>query len=321
MNLFLNIRNRLSMLLCLVLSSITALAGDLVIISDHIEPFQAKVGSEHEQYYFIEGTNFGSGQIVNLDISDPNFTISSGGSYESSLQFIASSSGSIDGQIAIKYAPLDSGPHNTSIVHSGNEIQTMSVDLNGSTGSLPVSFIFFKVKMAGSTLVLDWATASERNNNHFDLEMMTDLEKGFERIGRVPSKDKNTMSVTVYRFEHPLVDAFGTYYFRLKQVDLDGTYVYSETISLALSEKQRSAPKLAPNPATIASQLHVFSKEPSQMNVKISNMKGEEVYQKVYGLRSGENSFLLDLDDHLKSGLYILTTEINGKVSRLRLLK
>lgn len=94
---------------------------------------------------------------------------------------------------------------------------------------LPVEFIFFKPSQVARGVKLDWATASERNSSHFNIERSTN-GLTFEMIGSVGasgnSSNKNNYS---YLDEEPLI---GTTYYRLKQVDLDDTYEYSNLVSV-----------------------------------------------------------------------------------------
>ncbi len=94
---------------------------------------------------------------------------------------------------------------------------------------LPVELTHFDAALIGDIVLLDWATASERNNDHFVIERSVD-GISWEEIGR--EYGYGTTSVPhSYRFtdEHPL---YGVSYYRLKQVDFDGKYDYSPVRSV-----------------------------------------------------------------------------------------
>ncbi|MBP6642326.1 MAG: T9SS type A sorting domain-containing protein [Flavobacteriales bacterium] len=94
---------------------------------------------------------------------------------------------------------------------------------------LPIELLSFEGETQGTTNHLTWSTATERNNDHFDLERSADGQS-FIRIGSLPGVG-NSQQVTDYALidERPLQ---GLNYYRLKQVDLDGTATYSNVVTL-----------------------------------------------------------------------------------------
>jgi hypothetical protein len=95
---------------------------------------------------------------------------------------------------------------------------------------LPVELIKFTVTKADNDAMIHWVTATEVNNNYFDVEHSTNGED-FVQIGRVNSKNSNSTSVQNYDFKHTKT-AKGINYYRLKQVDFDGTFEYSDIRSV-----------------------------------------------------------------------------------------
>ena len=86
--------------------------------------------------------------------------------------------------------------------------------------TLPVTLASFNAKAAGRMANLDWATASEANNAYFDVERSADA-RSFTSLGRGTTAARQTYSFT------DEVPANGANYYRLKQVDTDGTFSYS----------------------------------------------------------------------------------------------
>jgi hypothetical protein len=96
---------------------------------------------------------------------------------------------------------------------------------------LPIELTQFDVQNTeGSKNQLTWSTASELNNKHFDIERSTDGTT-FHRIGQVKGNNKPSS----YQF----VDnqPFATSYYRLRQIDFDGTETLSKVVSVALKGK------------------------------------------------------------------------------------
>jgi hypothetical protein len=99
------------------------------------------------------------------------------------------------------------------------------VEAGGSDNPLPIELLFFEAQ-ANSNVVLEWATATEINNDYFVIERSEDGEFFYE-IGQVKGNG-NTNDVISYSYEDKFVLA-STEYYRLKQVDFDGRFEIFET--------------------------------------------------------------------------------------------
>ena len=107
----------------------------------------------------------------------------------------------------------------------------------------PVELTAFNLRGEGRSVVAEWETASERDNSYFSLERSADV-RSFEAVGRVDGKG-TTASVSKYVFEdkNPMV---GINYYRLRQVDLNGTFTFSAVKSYTVRESGALA--VLPNP-------------------------------------------------------------------------
>ncbi len=104
----------------------------------------------------------------------------------------------------------------------------------GSEGSLPVELLYFEARRAaGQSVGLDWATASELNNKGFEIEHSVD-GRSFSYVHFLAGAGTSSLKQE-YRFTHTQ-PAVGTNYYRLKQVDHDGNYDYSEVRAVQLSD-------------------------------------------------------------------------------------
>ncbi|MEO7311198.1 MAG: polysaccharide lyase family protein [Chitinophagaceae bacterium] len=101
------------------------------------------------------------------------------------------------------------------------------ISLEAIVGALPVTLLAFDAKATNDKKVqLSWRTATESNNSHFEIEQSTD-GRSFTTIGRVTAAP-NATNGSSYLFTHS-TPADGINYYRLKQVDNDGKFVYSVT--------------------------------------------------------------------------------------------
>jgi hypothetical protein len=115
-----------------------------------------------------------------------------------------------------------------------------------SLNALPVTWLSFEARATdGGSIALDWATATETQNDYFAVERSADGAR-FTEIGRVPGAGNSTTVQTyAFRDENPLP---GLNYYRLRQVDADGQYAFSRTVAVTTS-KNAPALTIAPNPA------------------------------------------------------------------------
>lgn len=103
-----------------------------------------------------------------------------------------------------------------------------SIQVSNPTCSLPIELIYFNgEKKTCKQNVLTWATATENNNDHFEIERSTDAIN-FKKIKEIPGA-VNSFETRKYVYEDYNPDS-GINYYRLKQVDLDGTYKYKTII-------------------------------------------------------------------------------------------
>ena len=101
--------------------------------------------------------------------------------------------------------------------------------VKSSGAALPVELLYFYAEKEGNNVRLDWQTATELNNSHFDVEWSRD-GVSFEKIGQVQGAG-TTNDINFYDFLHTS-PASGLNYYRLKQVDLDGKFEYTDILSV-----------------------------------------------------------------------------------------
>ncbi len=119
--------------------------------------------------------------------------------------------------------------------------------LSGSA-PLPVELIAFSAIRQGSAVQVAWATASEKNSAYFVVERSAD-SRTFEALARVEAQGSSTA-----RHDYGTLDRSplgGTSYYRLRQVDRDGTVTYTNVVAVRFDSKTGTPTLVAyPNPAT-----------------------------------------------------------------------
>ena len=189
-----------------------------------------------------------------------------------------------------------------------------SVEVN-SFGVLPVELASFKGRATQSNIELEWSTASEENNAYFAVERSADA-KQFEQIGQVAGHG-TTAVLTHYTFADntPLN---GTAYYRLRQVDEDGTYALSKVISVNFAQRKEQAVKLYPTPATDQVQVELPGTR-AYYALLVYDLSGRRVLTQQ--VQPDSNTHTLDVSK-LRSGAYVLVLlDETGQQHSSRFLK
>jgi RHS repeat-associated protein len=113
---------------------------------------------------------------------------------------------------------------------------------------LPVTWLYFKGKTVSKNNLLDWATANEQNTKSFDVERSLNGTV-FNKIGNVAAAGNSNQSNN-YQYTDPNIDRLNseTMFYRLKQIDLDGNFKYSNIVRLRYVDKNPIHSIVYPNP-------------------------------------------------------------------------
>ncbi len=187
--------------------------------------------------------------------------------------------------------------------------------LSSSFNALPVELISFEAKTNLANIELNWATASEYNNDYFELEKSADAED-WQVIGQV-SGQGSSQHITQYRF----IDQFpfaGLQYYRLKQVDFDGSYTYSKTILAEHPGTDTPLFQVFPNPVT-TNQIQIKALTFDKItDLQIIDLQGKGIKVIVKELNRG--TYMADLSE-LPQGLYVTIIHTARGTYRTKLLK
>ncbi len=254
-----------------------------------------------------------SGKTINLQKQvDIRFT---GNVTVSSTTVFTASTGNATIQVAglIITANNGGGNGNLSIAQLNALLALLPapVSLETALAALPVEFISFTGKpMKDKTVAINWATATESNNKEFEVEYSAD-GKVFKMVDKVKGAG-STFIRQDYTFEHRTATA-GINYYRLKQVDYDGAFEYSDVISVELSTKLGSY-RLFPNPVKEANFSITFQGEEELNAVRLYNITGQEI--RISPSLSG----VYQLPASLQKGTYIVRMELEGETYLERLV-
>ena len=171
---------------------------------------------------------------------------------------------------------------------------------------LPVSLLSFSAAPGKGCIDLQWKTTNEIDNKGFYIERSTNAIN-FVTIG-FAAADLAVSSVHQYRYQDVDVKTNTIYYYRLKQVNNNANFSYSETRNAALSQSGIFV-SVSPNPASTFINVEVIGKS-GQANFTLKSIEGKSILRQSQYVR-GNSIYSLQLGN-LASGVYILLTEMEG---------
>ncbi len=170
-------------------------------------------------------------------------------------------------------------------------------------GWTPVELTSFSSEAVTGGIKLLWTTATETNNSRFDIEMSKD-GSNFEVASSVRGAGTST-AVNNYEATVPLSEK-GTYYFRLKQIDLDGSFTNSNTIQAEYGVIGNFVlDQNYPNPFNSSTVLNFSLPVSSHVTLTVWSIEGQEIDKNDLGtIEAGNHSFRYEATN-LTSGNYI----------------
>lgn len=188
---------------------------------------------------------------------------------------------------------------------------------------LPVELLNFTVVKTGDNAALcRWTTASEINNDHFEVYASrgSGAEMNWTQIGSVPGYGNSSVRHD-YKMpdDHPV---HGKNYYRLLQVDYDGTKTWSDIVILDFSLKKSFAvTAVSPNPFMKNPEVYLYTKSGGDLHIEITGILGNLIYHSGRQLPAGSSSFTLPAGDLLPSGVYFVRFDMDGEQSVVRIVK
>lgn len=190
-----------------------------------------------------------------------------------------------------------------------------AVNTGQSFAPLPVELVAFTGAISSSGALLNWKTASELNNAWFEIERSED-GTFFQLIQQLPGRG-TVNSETSYQYldKQPLE---GLNYYRLRQIDLDGSYTFSRTIALTFEPGAHWAVTVM-NPVTNQLFVWVDNNEKSSIGkVEIYNLAGKLLLSN----KLEQNAHFFEINvSHLIPNEYLLLVSNGPNVHIERILK
>ena len=219
------------------------------------------------------------------------------------------------------------GANLTGSITSTSSPTTFTTFSNFTLGSLktgwnplPIELLNFNATPCNNNVCLNWATASETNNDYFTIEKTKDAVN-YDFVAKVAGagnssirRDYSTLDIAPYE---------GISYYRLKQTDFNGHFTYSNLKEVNFgSSFNNFSLNVYPNPSTGENiSLAINSDKGKEILVVVYDVTGKETYSKVVITeQKGTNVFALDPSGKLASGIYMITATSDDNILSKKLI-
>ncbi len=166
---------------------------------------------------------------------------------------------------------------------------------------LPLPLLKFSGLVEGKQIRLQWETRSEFSSKGFEVEMRRSFSDDFAKIGFVDAKGQSNIP-TPYQFGMNNATE-GTYYFRLKQIDRDNQFTYSQVIRVDVMGDVFQT-TIYPNPAKDLFHISFYTPNEQKVTFTIYDLTGKRVKVLFDGLTSKGNHVMQVNSDELQRGVY-----------------
>ncbi len=200
------------------------------------------------------------------------------------------------------------------------------VSSTNTNSTLPVELVYLQAVQVENSVQLKWQTASEENNSHFEIERSIGSAMNFEQIGLIEGNGTIETPQTYQYIDDVVPVKNQNLYYRLKQIDYDGSYEFSPVVKASIDYKAKTETSWAvyPNPYR-QGRLSITLLDPSllthdQHTFSLHNMYGElkvKVKDSISRGASSIESFLVTAP----KGIYILQIKSGQQIQSFRLIR
>lgn len=212
----------------------------------------------------------------------------------------------IDVEYTIYTNSLDGGVYTANLraTAAGYPDAEVDVALVVNDNSLPVELVDFQVQLFQGESHLRWQTSSELNSSHYVVERRQEQEALFKAVAQVEAAG-NSQQLKTYELTDNINGLpRGQVYYRLKSVDLDGSFAYSEVRSVNFEPEQVEL-HVFPNPNPGQYALNIYVPRPQDAKLQLLDSNGRQLWSRRLSLNRGRNP--IDVSQGtLPTGIYVM---------------
>ncbi len=199
-----------------------------------------------------------------------------------------------------------------------NGVTVSATCLGTCTTVLPVTLLELSgYRLNNNEAILNWKTENETNSKGFSIERSEDNSVTFLPVGTMASDTSNSVEKN-YK-ETDLNNYAGTSFYRVKQIDLDGNFTYSNTIAVTGYNLQQKI-SLSPNPADNYTLINCYATTNGKSIIHILSANGQKLNEIPWTLIAGGNTLNLSLAKYASGFYYVQLTWPDGNQSALKLV-
>ncbi|MCX6291213.1 MAG: T9SS type A sorting domain-containing protein [Bacteroidetes bacterium] len=192
--------------------------------------------------------------------------------------------------------------------------------ISSSSSPLPIKLLYFHADLNNHKVDLSWATASETNNDYFDIERSADGMNFVELLRKAGAGNTTTNRYYEDTDGSPME---GKSYYRLKQTDYDGHYTYSP-IRFVNNKNEKEGfrvESIGPNPFTEEFSIHFSLDNASEVNITMIGLSGQVFHTENFQGTAGINTYRFTDNQGLPKGTYIVNLVCNDQKITQKIIK
>ncbi len=175
-------------------------------------------------------------------------------------------------------------------------------------GPLPVTLTDFKGDVNQNNVKLSWTTRQEINTHSFEIERSYN-GTDFEKAGEINANGNSSVSLN-YHFDDNSIPSGATVYYRLKMIDKDGNFTYSQIVVLKLAAVKGQT-LIYPSPFVDKIAVNTYVEERGMLTITLLDATGRKVLNMTSGVEKGNNTLTLNNLSNLQKGIYYINI-LNG---------
>jgi hypothetical protein len=177
---------------------------------------------------------------------------------------------------------------------------------------LPIELLYFTAAPDGEEVICKWATSSEINNEYYEVERSSEGTE-FISLGRVTGYGAGT-TTELHKYSFTDRDECkDVRYYRLRQVDIDGSAQYSSTVAVDC-KRNSTIINVFPNPVLSDLIFSFYEGSEEQISVQVLDIIGNIVKEEVHMAKKGFNTIKSEITE-LSKGVYYLRLTFNNHLS------
>jgi hypothetical protein len=222
----------------------------------------------------------------------------------------------------VRYAATTVNPVTGLMTAAGMNTGGIFTGTDGANNPLPVKLLTLAASANAGDVTVTWSTASEMNSKGFEVQSSAD-GRSFKNAGFVKGAG-NSNTVLAYSLKD--AGAFArnnsqVLFYRLKQLDNDGTFAYSETVKVSQQDKAQQKLAAYPNPFSEAYIVSFDAPAAGTTTLTMVDLQGRSVAEHTVTATKGINTVTIDKLGGLHAGIYFVKVTTNGHTEVMKLIK